>query len=263
MTRGEAVAVRVGLFGGRGSRYIVPMKDTPQLGDIRSFRTTDGTHDPRTLLARSSVLGFEELVLAGTALTCDADDAVESAYVVLRGAVELIGPGNEVVSALGPLEGVHVPREAPCRLTPSAGDTTLLSITALDPRPASERRAALRAPLRTFRYDSPDLGDKLIKVPYLVEQKDMLGLSVEKVRDGGGDDPFHTHSGTDSVWYVLSGGRARFRRPDGSEIVVGPGGGVYIPRMAAYGFAALDHEPSEVLHVKVRDLSVSNERLDY
>jgi hypothetical protein len=65
------------------------------------------------------------------------------------------------------------------------------------------------------------------------------------------------------VWYVLNGGRARFRSPDGTEIVVAPGEGVFIPRMAAYGFAALDHDPSEVLHVKVRDLSVPNERIDY
>ena len=237
----------------------------PQPGDIRRFVVEDAQRTPRVTLARTAVLGFDRILVPadGGSLTCDAEANVESAYLILDGQARLTD-GRNVMAELGPLEGVHVPRGASCRLEPaSAIDLDVLCMTAIDPRPDSGRRFARQALPRAIRYDSPDLGDALIKVPYLIEQSDMLGVSVEKVRDGGGDDGFHTHSGTDSVWYVLGGGRARFRCPDGSEIVVGANEGVSIPRMAAYGFIGLDHEPSEVLHVKVRDLSVPNERIDY
>jgi len=214
-------------------------------------------------LAGSTVLDFSAQVVREASETdLRTDAATERLWLVLSGRARFTGGEGRAFGEYGPLEGVHVPRGAPHRFA-SVGDVDLeiLHIAARD-LGSDHARQEQSDSITTVRYTSPDLGDN-IKVTYILRGEDMLAVSVEKVRSGGGDDGLHTHTGTDSVWFVLSGGRVRFRTPEGMQLVLGPHEGLYVPRGAAYGFMALDEEAAEVLHVKARDLTVANERIDY
>jgi mannose-6-phosphate isomerase-like protein (cupin superfamily) len=237
-------------------------------------------------LARSSVLNFHmQVAHEGGDTNLHAHAAMESLWLVLKGRVRFYDGFDSAFGEYGPMEGIHIPRAAPYWFESAADeDLEVMHITAANPAANNHRLnfQPLRGwqagevleervvdfekhhakPMSSIAYDSPELGDN-IKVTYVLKEVDMLAVSVEKVRNGGGDDGLHTHTGTDSVWFVLSGGRVRFRTPEGEEIILGEHEGLYVPRGAAYGFSALDDEAAEVLHVKARDVTVENERVDY
>ena len=237
-------------------------------------------------LAKSSVLNFHmQVAHEGGETNLHAHAAMESMWLVLKGRIRFYDGDESMFGEYGPMEGIHIPRAAPYWFE-SVGDEDLEVMHIMAVNPAANNTRLNFKPLRgwqageveedrvsdlskhqakpmtSVRYDSPELGDK-IKVTYILKEDDMLAVSVEKVRNGGGDDGLHTHTGTDSAWFVLSGGRVRFRTPEGKEIILGEHEGLYIPRGAAYGFVALDSEEAEVLHVKARDVTVANERIDY
>jgi mannose-6-phosphate isomerase-like protein (cupin superfamily) len=237
-------------------------------------------------LARSSTFNFHmQVAHDGGETNLHAHAAMESMWLVLKGRIRFYDGDESKFGEYGPLEGIHIPRAAPYWFE-SVGDEDLevMHIMAMNPGANNTRLnfKPLRAwqagevleekvvdlekhdakPMSSVRYESPELGSN-IKVTYILKEEDMLAVSVEKVRNGGGDDGLHTHTGTDSVWFVMSGGRVRFRTPEGEEMILDEHDGLYVPRGAAYGFSALDDEPAEVLHVKARDVTVANERIDY
>jgi mannose-6-phosphate isomerase-like protein (cupin superfamily) len=149
----------------------------------------------------------------------------------------------------------------------SVGDAELevLRIAAVDPRPDGMSGADDPGKLQPVRYDNPDFDEgRDIIVHRFWDGGDMLSVSVEKVRDGGGDDAPHAHFGIAGTWLMLSG-RIRFHGASYAESFdIMTGDGIFLPSGNAYGFRAMEHEPAEILHVQALDMSAEKHvRVDY
>ena len=66
----------------------------------------------------------------------------------------------------------------------------------------------------------------------------------------------HSHTGAEGAWYVLSG-IARFRDEKGILPDLSANEGVYIPTNEGYGFESVGNETLEILHVKARDVRIT------
>jgi mannose-6-phosphate isomerase-like protein (cupin superfamily) len=216
-------------------------------------------------LADSVVLGIDVQVLsAGAEVMVGVDRAAENLWWVLAGQARFFDADGQVFGEFGAFQGVAVPRGASGRFE-SAGDVDLeiLRISAVDPRSASPAGDS-PATLQAIHYDTPDLGDEAIKVTYELRSEDMLTLSIEKVRDGGGDDRPHAHFGIEGAWYLLSGSVRFHGMTDADAFDMTTSDGLLVPSGCAYGFGAIGHEPSEFLHIKALDLSAEkHERKNY
>ena len=217
-------------------------------------------------LGQSDVLTMEVHVApVGSTLAFEADGARESTWLVLGGQARFTDAGGAALGDFGHWQGVHAPRASAYQLE-AIGDADLevLHIAATDPRGASAA-STQSAAILPISYDDPDFdAGSDITVPRLWPGDDMLTVTVEKVRDGEGDDPPHAHFGIVGAWFML-GGRVRFHgMTDASAYEMNTEDAVFLPSGTAYGFKALDHEPAHVLHVKALDLGADkHERVDY
>jgi mannose-6-phosphate isomerase-like protein (cupin superfamily) len=238
-------------------------------------------------LARSSNLGFGIQVLKeGGETNLHAHAASEAVWFVLKGRVRFYDTDDHVFGEYGPWEGIGIPRAAPYWFE-SASDEQLeiIHITAknklgnnlrLNFTPLRERQvdrhehSSLRdldkhhaKPMQSIRYDSPDFDQFPKKITNLYNQRDLLNVSVQKVRDGG-ETNLHAHTGMDSLWFVLSGA-ARFYGSDPADVFeLGTSEGILIPLATPYWFESTSPRPLEVLHVTARDMTVEkNERVNY
>lgn len=215
-------------------------------------------------LAESSVLEVDVHVLrtGGEAIERDGQ-ATETLWWVLSGVARVLDTHGAEFGEFADFQGVVAPRGVSCRIEP-VGDAPveLLRIAAVDPL-GREPQVEVSTTLLPIRYESPELSEN-IKVTYSHRSEDMLTMSIEKVRDGGGDDRPHAHFGIEGIWYLLTG-RVRFHGATGEDAFeMTAGDGVYVPSGCAYGFGAIGHEPSEFLHIKALDLSADEHmRVDY
>ena len=217
-------------------------------------------------LGHSDVLTVEmHLAQPGTASHFEADVAAESVWFVIGGHARFYDGVDALVGEFGESEGVAVPRSIAYRFE-AVGDVDLaiLRIAAVDPRPDASVQSK-QAAMQPIVYDNPDFGEGSdITVPCLWVGDDMLAVTVEKVRDGEGDDRPHAHFGIVGAWFLLSG-RVRFHgASDDEAFEMTTHDAVFLPSGTAYGFRALDHDPAEFLHVKALDLGTENHvRVDY
>jgi len=215
-------------------------------------------------LAQSAVLGMDVQVMrAGSTLSGEADPAAETLWFVMNGRARFYD--GSVAGEFGKYEGALVPRAVPYRFE-AVGDMDLeiLRIAAVDPR-ASDLGTDGATTIQPISYDNPDFdeGDDIV-VHRFWDGGDMLSISVEKVRDGEGDDSPHAHFGIVGAWLMLSG-RIRFHgASDAEAFEIVTGDGVFLPSGNAYGFRAMEHEPAEILHVKALDMGAEKRvRVDY
>jgi mannose-6-phosphate isomerase-like protein (cupin superfamily) len=217
-------------------------------------------------LGTSDVLTVEVQVFAsGTSASYEADASAESVWFVIAGQARFADGAGAAFGEFGVSGGVYVPRSVAYRFEAiGADDLEILRIAAVDPR-GDGQAADGPATMQAISYDDPEFDEGSdITVPRLWPGGDMLTVTVEKVRDGEGDDPPHAHFGIEGAWFML-GGRVRFHgMTDASAYEMTTHDAVYLPSGTAYGFRALDHEPAHVLHVKSLDLGVDeHKRVDF
>jgi quercetin dioxygenase-like cupin family protein len=86
--------------------------------------------------------------------------------------------------------------------------------------------------LTKFTYEKP-VNQEKPKVTLPLARSEVLGVGIQVAKNGG-DTNLHTHSATESMWFVLKG-RVRFY--DGLDSLFGEFGpleGLGIPRAAPY-----------------------------
>jgi mannose-6-phosphate isomerase-like protein (cupin superfamily) len=218
-------------------------------------------------LAKSAVLVMDvKVIRAGSTFSGEADPAAETLWFVMKGRARFYDGDDSTAGEFGRLEGVVVPRGVPCKFEPAGGgELAILRITAIDPRADGVLKVSGLDKLQPIRYDNPDFDEgRDIIVHRFWDGGDMLSISVEKVRDGEGDDGPHAHFGIVGAWLMLSG-RIRFHGAlDADAFEIQTGDGVFLPSGNAYGFRAIEHEPAEILHVKALDMRAEEHmRVDY
>jgi mannose-6-phosphate isomerase-like protein (cupin superfamily) len=217
-------------------------------------------------LGQTDVLTVEmRVVQSGTPSVFEADPTTECVWFVVGGRARFYDGVDALVGEFGESEGVAVPRSIAYRFE-AVGDADLqvLHIAAVDPRLGAEVQSE-RTAMQPVIYESPEFDEGSdIQVPRVWVGDDMLAVTVEKVRDGGGDDLPHAHFGIVGAWFLLSG-RVRFHgASDDEAFEMTTHDAVFLPSGTAYGFRALDHEPAEFLHVKALDLGTEKHvRVDY
>ena len=236
-------------------------------------------------LRRGGVLGLGIQVLReGGETNLHAHAATESIWFVLKGRARFYDTDDHLFGDYGPMQGIGIPRAAPYWFESGSDEVLeILHITCVNKQAKNERLnfTPLRArqvdrhehtelrdvsthnakPMSSMSYDSPDLAGSPIKVTQLYDAGDMLTFSIEKIH-GGGDTGLHAHTGSESAWFVLSGG-VRFHDKEGGAFDLSTNEGVYIPPGEAYGFESVGDETLEVLHIKARDVRIeTNERVD-
>ncbi|MDA0799825.1 MAG: hypothetical protein O2884_14325 [Chloroflexi bacterium] len=217
-------------------------------------------------LAQSAALGLDVQVMrAGGALSREADPAAETLWFVVSGRARFYDNDGSVAGEFGKYAGALVPRGVAYGFEPVGDvDLEILRIASVDPR-AGDLAADSPTTIQPISYDNPDFeeGDDIV-VHRFWDGGDMLSISVEKVRDGEGDDTPHAHFGIVGAWLMLSG-RIRFHgASDADAFEIATGDGVFLPSGNAYGFRAMEHEPAEILHVKALDMGAEKHvRVDY
>jgi mannose-6-phosphate isomerase-like protein (cupin superfamily) len=133
--------------------------------------------------------------------------------------------------------------------------------TVTDAKPRAAKKARIRPP-QTFRHFKPedqDGGKAMVRLC----QSDLIRGVVQVVKKGEGDNNLHSHTGMDTVWFVLKGRVKFYGENDAVMGEFGPGEGILMPRNNAYWFAAEGDEDLELLQVAAFDRDVKNERVDF
>jgi mannose-6-phosphate isomerase-like protein (cupin superfamily) len=108
---------------------------------------------------------------------------------------------------------------------------------------------------KTFRYTKREpLSKSKEWVPFV--RSDICLAGVQIIR-AGGENNLHSYNHLDGVWFVL-GGRVRFYTTDDALVAdLGPGEGVFVPRMFPYWFESVGPEPLEILQFEASDRATS------
>ena len=114
--------------------------------------------------------------------------------------------------------------------------------------------------MTTFKYRSPEESPTGKAIARLVRGERVVA-SVQVLRQGG-ENNLHSHSGSDGLWFVLSGSVNWYG--DGDEFVakLDKHDGILVPRGTPYWFEQTGDEALELLHIVSKDLTVEDKRND-
>lgn len=257
---------------------------------IFTYETPKSMDHPKATinLVRGGVLGFgiQNVQPNGGETNLHAHAAAESFWFVLKGKARFYDTDDHLFGEYGQNEGIGIPR-ASAYWFEAGGDenleiahVTVVNKNAQNHRlnfsPLKERQVDRHQgtpfrdlakhhakPMRSVKYESPEFDDIPKKIISLWDEGDMLRLDMQKIR-GGGETNMHSHTGADSVWFVLAGSGRFYGSGDDDKFDLNVNDGIFIPHSTPYWFESTGSEPLEIFHIVARDVRIEkNERVNY